>query len=427
MFRYANVLASGLAFIALQFQICADEPVQVESFLANGQLNEAAEAMERRLAENAEDHQARFSLGVVQFFQAVEGLGQDQYRYGLLGGRSRSIPFMRLPIAENETPEVFSYQKARAMIQRFLDRLSTAEQTLSKAKPNDVRLPLKLGLVRLDLNGDGNLPDEESMWHITQILQNPRLPEKAAPPKEFPIVFDAGDVPWLRGYCHLLSAVGEIVLSYNWQDQFERTAHLFYPRVDSPYEYLQAEGNGVFMSFGAQNLLDFVAWLHTINYELAEAERMSSALAHLEAVIALSRESWALIEAETDDEREWVPNANQTSVMRGFTVGRNLITSWHEFLDESELILQGQKLVPFWRGIKGGVAPFGGRIPVNPRIGINVRRIFTDPTRFDLALWIQGTGLHPYLEEGDITSPEKWQRMMAQFRGQFFNFALWFN
>jgi hypothetical protein len=398
----------------------------VESFLVQGKLADGAAAMQKLINEDPKDQQARFSLGAVQFFQAIEGLGQDQYRYGLLRGRSRSIPFMRLPIPENSEPEEISYQKARALVQRFVDRLAKAEQTLAAITPGNVRLPLNLGSVRLDLNGDEKLTNEETMWHISQVLQDPRIADQVAPPTQFPIVFDAADVPWLQGYCHVLSAVAETVLAYDWQDQFERTAHLFYPRVDSPYEFLEAEGPGAFMSFGAQNILDFIAWLHTVNYEVVEPERMQKALMHMETVIRLSRQSWKFIEAETDDDHEWVPGADQTSVMKGFNVGRDVISGWHEFLDEMESILQGRQLVPFWRGIRGGVFP-GGNFPQNPKIGINVRKIFTQPTRFDLALWVQGTALTPYLEEGDIISPEKWGTMMTSFRGNFMNFALWFN
>lgn len=422
---------TGCLLVVVVANLCGQATAQdaaapVESFLVQGKLADGAAAMQKLVRDDPKDQQARFSLGVVQFFQAVEGLGQDQYRYGLLGGRSRAIPFMRLPIPENPEPEEISYQQARALVQKFVDGLTRAEQTLSAVTPDNVTLPLNLGSVRLDLNGDEKLTNEETMWHINQVLQNPRVADKAAPPQPFHIAFDAADVPWLQGYCHALSALGEVVLTYDWQDQFERTAHLFYPRVDSPYEFLAAEGPGFFMSFGPQNILDFIAWLHTINYEVVEPERMQKALMHMETVIRLSRQSWKLIEAETDDNHEWVPGADQTSVMKGFNVGRDVISGWHEFLDEMESILQGKQLVPFWRGIKGGVL-LGSRLPQNPNIGINVRKIFTQPTRFDLALWIQGTALTPYLEEGDIISQEKWGKMMANFRGNFLNFALWFN
>lgn len=421
------VVVAVLISCAAAKPISADEAPVIEAFLMEGQLEEGVRAMQQRIERDPDDQQARFSLGMVQFFQAIEGLGQDQFRYGLLAGRARAMPFMRLPIPENPEPEQISYEKARAILQRLIDQLQKAEQTLSAVRPDDVRLPLRLGQVRLDLNGDGEFRNEESIWHISQILQNPRLGNQRAVVKDFFIGFDAGDVPWLQGYCHALSAVGEIILAHDWSDHFERTAHLFYPNVDSPYEFLQAEGTGQFMSFGAQNILDIVAWLHTLNFEVTEPERMRKALMHMESVIRLSRRSWDLIEKETDDDREWVPNANQTTVMKGFDVGQNVVAGWREFLDETELILQGRKLVPFWRGIRGGLSPFTNTVPANPEIGINVRRIFTEPRRFDLALWIQGTGLSPYLEKGDITSPQKWQRMMRNFQGRFFNFAFWFN
>ncbi len=405
----------------------ADEAPPIEAFLTEGQLAEGAAAMQRVIESNPDNHHARFSLGMVQFFQAIEGLGQDQYRYGLLGGRARAIPFMRLPIPENPEPEQISYEKARALLQRLIDQLKTTEQTLAAVKPEGIRIPLKLGLVRLDLNNDGEFLDQETIWHISQVLQNPRLRDADAAPKDFQIVFDDGDVLWLQGYCHVLSAAGEIILAHDWHDQFERSAHLFFPNVDTPYEFLQEEGTGQFMSFGAQNIFDFIAWLHTINYEVVEPERMQKALTHMETVIRLSRESWKLINLEEDDDREWVPNARQKSVLRGLNVGQNVVEGWQDFLDEVELILQGKKLVPFWRGVKGGISPFVGRPQFNKEIGINVRKIFTEPTRFDLALWLQGTGLKPYLEKGEISSPEVWQHIIAQFNGRFFNFALWFN
>lgn len=404
-----------------------DETPAIEPFLMEGQLEQGARAMSQLLETDPGNQQVRFSLGMTQFFQAIEQLGQDQYRYGLLAGRARAMPFMRLPIPENPEPEQISYEKARDIIQRLIDQLHKAEQTLSEIPAGDVQLTLKLGQVRLDLNGDGESPSEESIWYISQVLQNPRLRDVAKEVKDFQIGFDAADVPWLQGYCHALSAMGEIILAHDWQDQFHRTAHLFYPKVDSPFPYLQAEGTGQFMSFGTQNILDIIAWIHTVNYEVTEPDRMRKALTHMETVIKHSRQSWKLIQAENDDNREWVPNPNQTSVMKGFNVGQNVVSGWHEFLDEVELILQGKKLVPFWRGIKGGLSPFVNQFPANPDVGINVRRIFTEPTRFDLVLWIQGTGLDPYLEDGDITSPQKWAKMMGNFRGRFFNFMFWFN
>ena len=140
---------------------------------------------------------------------------------------------------------------------------------------------------------------------------------------------------------------------------------------------------------------------------------MGSALHHLQEVTKLSRQSWKAILAETDDDHEWIPNPKQTGVFRGAKVSEEMVRRWFAFLDEADAILAGKKLVPFWRDA-------GGR-------GVNFQRVFTEPTTFDLILWIQGTGATPNLEKGTITDPEFWKTTDRVFRGEFLGFAIWFN
>ncbi len=430
----AFVVCSLAAFPRLSI---ADNPPAVEEYLIEGRLAEGSAAMQKILATRPKDAEARFSLGVIQFLQAVEKLGQDQFRYGLLGNRRQAIPFMRLPIPENPHPEKLSWEKARGMLQTFLDGLKTAEATLAETPSNGVKLPLKIGQIRLDLNGDGAVKDEESLLEILAELQNrgrtddpdPLVNENDPDPpvNEKVISFDDGDVLWLRGYCHVMSALGEVALAYDWKDQFERTAHLFYPNVESRYDWLAAEGTGSFSVFNAKTILDFIALIHTINYECVEPQRMAVALGHLESVISLSRDSWKLINAETDNDHEWLPNPKQTAAMGGMRVSQEMQIQWQAFLNEFEAILQGKKLLPFWRGMEGDASPFSGDFPAHPELGINLRKIFTEPTRLDLVLWLQGTGLHPYLEKGERTDPESWRRIMNGFNGEFFLFLTWFN
>lgn len=428
VFTAIGVLIPGI--VLGNSTLAADELAPVQEYLTDGRLSDAAEAMTKAVRENADDQQARFSLGVVQFFQAVEGLGHDHYRYGLLADRRRQITFMRLPVPENPKPDKLSYEAARQIIQNYVTRLMAAEKTLAAVKPTGVKLPLQIGQVRLDLDGNGKATDEESLWQVLVNLQGRRPTLDKDTPSPMVIAFDDADVLWLRGYCHVMSGLGEILLAYDWHDQFERTAHLFYPIVETPYPYLAAEGPGFFNGFSEQNVLDLLALIHTINYDVVEPARMKVALAHFEEVIQLSRQSFSLIESETDDDREWIPNERQTSVLAELRVGRNMVTSWRRFLDEMELILQGKKLLPFWRGVRGGITIFGNRADassLHPTLGINVRRIFTEPGRFDLVLWLQGTGLQPYLEEGDRSDVRTWQEISREFNGQFLTFMFWFN
>lgn len=417
-----------LMSLVVPLQTASAAPPAIEKFLVEGRLAAGAAAMNAVLEKDRQNAEAGFSLGVTQFLQAVENLGRDQYRYGLLGGRRQAMPFMRLPVPENEAPELLNYPKARAIIQGYMDGLKIAESTLAAVKPADVKLTLRIGQIRLDLDGDGVATDEESLWRVIESVSgNGRTSDAGPEVNQFVVAFDDADVLWLRGYCHVMSALGEIVLAYDWKDQFERTAHLFYPNVESPYSFLQKEGAGPFNGFNTQNILDVIALIHTINYECAEPERMKSALTHIEAVISLSRESWKLINAETDDDHEWLPNTKQTAALGGMRVSQQMQSGWQLFLDEADEIVQGKKLLPFWRGIEGGAIIFDGNVPSNPNVGINFRRIFTEPTRLDLVLWLQGTGLTPYLEKGEKTDPDSWRQMLNAFEGNFFMFMVWFN
>ena len=161
-----------------------------------------------------------------------------------------------------------------------------------------------------------------------------------------------------------------------------------------------------------------------MNLPIKEPARMESARQHLLEMIRTSRESWALIQAETDDDHEWLPNPKQKGVLR-IPVTRELIDGWHAVLTEMEEILEGRKLIPFWRDY---ATLFGGNqeIPAGTR-GINLKRVFTEPRDFDLILLIQGSGVLPYLERGPLSTPETWSNLGRVFRGQFFGFAAWFN
>ena len=118
--------------------------------------------------------------------------------------------------------------------------------------------------------------------------------------------------------------------------------------------------------------------------------------------------------AETDDDREWIPNARQqNAALPGVMISPEMIDEWHAVLDESEAILPGKKLIPYWR-------------PGDNR-DLNLKRVFFEPQMFDLVLWVQGSAAVPYLERGPSTSPELWNRVQRVFGGQLGMFAIWFN
>ena len=158
-------------------------------------------------------------------------------------------------------------------------------------------------------------------------------------------------------------------------------------------------------------LTDLVAFVHLMHWPVLEPKRMTDALQHLQAVIAMSRLSWKHILAETDDDHEWIPNPSQVGALPGMRVTKEIVDGWLAFLDQFEGLLEGKILLAHWRFSKG----------------INLRRVFLEPSVFDPILWYQGSAALPYLEEGPLADFNTWQRMTQVFEGNFFSYALWLN
>ena len=407
--RRTLVLTAVLAWLAGASAFAAEPPL-AERYLQEGRLAEGERSLAEALKAAPDDDQARFGLGVIQFLRAVEARVQGFHRHGLrsdLGGGLS--PLTNLPIPPNPGPKPLDAKGLRAMLRGWVDDLGKAEATLAGVKAADVKLPIHFGLVRLDFDGDGTAGDGETLWKVyARFNRN----AGAGAARDFVIAFDRGDVDWLRGYCHLLMAVGEVVLAHDFDDLFRETGYLFFRGARPPLPFLTNTQSG--RAFDLGEILDLVATIHLMRLSVTEPARLTSALVHIEATARLSRSSWKAILAETDDDREWVPNPKQGTVVPSGKVTPEMVQGWFDFLDEFESILAGRKLLPFWRGS-------------NPRLGINLRKVFTEPRAFDLVLWVRGTAAAPYLQEGEVTSPETWRRLNRVFRGEFIGFAMWFN
>lgn len=405
-----------------------DHSDRLKALLSTASLTEAVEEFGTIVQENPEDHQAKVALGIVQFMQAVEKLAQDNYKFGLFERRVFRIPGGQIPVPPNDTPTEIRYEDYRAMVKTFLFGLSRAEATLAAVDTSqDLKLKLYIGKAMVDIDGDGEVSQAESLGAIfvgmnrgRQQLDLEKNPEAI---DKFYVGFDSADVHWLRGYCNLLMAFNDMVLAYDQQDLFERCAQLVYPNTATPYAFLDEETPSP-SSWDTREFLDIIAFIHCVNFELVDENRMRAAHAKLIEMLHQSRACWQHALAENDDDQEWIPSANQKGVLQ-VNVNQQRIEAWAEVLDEAEAVLQGEKLIPFWR-------KYSRNLFDNPKFpgegtGVNLKKFFTDPRKFDLVLFISGTGAAPYLEEGSLSTPETWDRLQRVFQGQFFGFAIWVN
>lgn len=412
MFRAAAAIV--LLFLSSAAALSAPAtPQLMGDRLRAGELAQLESELGAALAAAPQDDQVRFALGATQFIRTIEGMSQSMYRHGLEPPQSvaQNLPFFRFPLPRNPAPQPLDYEKMRDIFKQAVDGFARADATLAAMGKEEVKLPVAIGLARLDLNGDGKAEELETLWRVMDAsLGGGNLqPEQA---ERFIISFDRADATWLRGYTHLLRALLEFALAHDGKASFDASAHMLFPRAGLPNAVLDQQSRTPDPYFDPASIADALAAIHLMHWEVKEPERMNAVLAHLETVAALSRESWSFILAETDDEAEWIPSPRQKNgAMPGVTVSQQTLDGWMAFLGVYESILKGQTLVPHWRLDKG----------------INFRRVFTEPRPFDPILWAQGSAALPYLEEGPMADSESWGRMMMMFEGNFLGYAVWFN
>ena len=377
----------------------------VDSILTLGKLDEGIVALEAHLKETPKDDVARFGLGTVQLVNSVQKLGR---KLAVYGPQARVALIAYDATARVPAPkEPLTYERLCEINREWLDDLTRIEATLAKIESEDVKLSLHVGRVTMNLG----TAETRALTLLPVLRQFQRAP--IGREGDFAIVFDRADVDWLRGYCHLLSALSEIMLAYDGQGLFDVAAHRLFQHAKVPHEFL-LEPNRTSQAgwFQFEELADAIAFIHMLRFPLVEPKRMQTALAHIEQTLSLSRQMWKRIQAETDNDHEWIPGPKQKGAIN-VNVTNEMVDNWIRALDEAEQIVQGKKLLPFWRG--------------KATRGVNLRKAFLEARQLDIVLWVQGTAATPYLEEGELTKPDTWQQINRAFGGQFVGFGFWFN
>jgi hypothetical protein len=289
-----------------------------------------------------------------------------------------------------------------------VEDLATAEQTLAGLGTAEVKIPINLIAVRYDADGNGEIGEDELMTAVLARYLDIEPEDIAAGP--LVVGFDRADAFWLRGYCNVLMALSEFLLAHDWHESFEASFHVFFPRAQSAFQQALAppsEDGSIFSSEGA--IADLISFVH-IRWPVAEPARMAAVRQHLKAMIALSRQDFAAILAETDNDHEWIPNPTQAAVT-GTRISAEQIAAWYLVLGRFEELLDGKVLLPHWRMEKA----------------INLRRVFDEPRPFDIVLWITGPAALPYLEDGPVLTSGEWRDIIRAFEGSFGSYAIWFN
>jgi hypothetical protein len=282
---------------------------------------------------------------MLRFVRGVERLGQALHRYGAKS-ESTNIPFLRLPVPANPNPTPIRYAALRRFLADFHRDLSAAEATLAGISDDRVKLPLRLALVRLDLDGDGVATDE-FLDILKKIFGRPQLDFLESNP-HFLVGFDRGDVAWLRAYCHLLMGMLDAYLALDTETLFDQSAEELFakaqtrPKVQEPWKVIGVK----------------------------EPVRLGRCRKHFLKVAELNRETWKHIRAETDDDHEWLPSPRQQGVL-GLPVREEMIDAWLAMMAELEALLDGKRTLTW--------AFLNDEGFVRKEKGLNLKTLLDDP------------------------------------------------
>jgi hypothetical protein len=180
-------------------------------------------------------------------------------------------PPLREAFPEHPRPKLATYPALRKLMQGFLEDLAQADASLAEVRDEKVKLPLNVGKIKIDLFGVGKGVSAAT-------ILGPQEAEGRKLVEEFLIDFDRGDVSWMRGYLHFLSALVELRLALDQQELFDLAAHRFFQNVDTPYPFLTEEDRDIKnLGLAADNfpaLADAVSLIyHGFNLPIKEPAR----------------------------------------------------------------------------------------------------------------------------------------------------------
>ena len=347
-----------------------------------------------------------FALAGLRFLSGVEAALQLRWQTGIRSDWSE-LPILRLPIPENPAARPFAPSDITALLSGLDADMDNARSALTLLGDIPFALDIRLADLWFDIDMNGTRSEGEDVASVAGLtLGGARM---IVEPVADPVIrFDTADAAWLTAYTHFLSGFVSTALAYDPEPAIRRvmdsSAAIYALWGDTP------PPNALDMMFGRQ--VDRVAMVLFALSKTPDKTLALDAHGHFLSMIEENRRFWSLVAAETDNDREWVPNDRQTSGL-GLNIPPGTGERWQAVLSDAEALLKGEALIPHWR--------FGAEA------GINLKKAFENPPAVDLVTWIQGEGLLPYAEKGRRISSASWNDFERLVSGDAILFAVFLN
>ncbi len=262
--------------------------------LQAGRFADAARGAEDALAKDDKNALARAVRAIATWEKTADELAEEAII--LVGGSVRRRPdFDRLRA---------SLLKAEATLARVDEDLAVAEEDKAFA------LELCIACWKGDWNHDGR--EDRRDEHLLEIEADATgAPLADEDPRRRPTFrLDAGDVQWARAMVAFQRALLDLVVAYRWKDLLG---------------FKESRGEGVLVVH-----LDDAGRVH------AARDRILEGLDHSDR----ARRAYL---AETDDDREWVPNPRQKNHPLPLPVDEALYATWDGVLGDTRRLVRSEE------------------------------------------------------------------------------------
>ena len=394
-------LAAGVLGLATSAGLADPSPLSAE-IAANG-----IKATEARLAALPDPAPPDlFALAGLRFLSGVESALQLRWETGARADWSE-LPILRLPIPDNPTPRPFSGADMVTLLTDLDADMDAARTALAALGDQQFALEISVGDLWFDIDANGIRSEGEDLGSVAGLALGARgmaSVDVIAPT----IRFDTADAAWLAAYTNFLSAFAEVALAYDPAPAIDRV--IAASAAMTALHGTTPPHNAMDMMFGRQ-VVRVAMVLHALA-QTPDAARGKAAHAHMLEMIRENRRFWALVEMETDNDSEWVPNERQVSGL-GIVMPPGTGERWQAVLADVERMLTGELLIPHWR--------------LGAEAGIDLRMMFENPPPVDLVAMVQGEAFLPYVRKGPQASAQSWRDFEDLVWGDAMLFAVFLN
>jgi hypothetical protein len=262
--------------------------------LRRGSFVEAGQRAGEAIAADGANPHARLVRAVVRYEKTMHQLSLDgrSIVMGGLSGGGVNQKYLSTTLGDAES-----------------DLAGVASDLEAASKDPGLAVELCIACWEVDWNGDGEIDERDHrLLEIEEDEAGNPIPE--GDPRRRPTFrFDAGDVAWARAFVGFQRAALDVVLAYDFSEATARQARR----------------------------------QQKIVLRLAHPERIAEARKRILEGLDQSDEARRSYLAETDDDREWVPNPRQKSHPLPLPVDRALYDTWEGVVGDVRRIVRGDE------------------------------------------------------------------------------------